>query len=225
MATFAKGIIPTVHIVDDDASFRTGIGRLLKAAGYAVRTYSSGTEFMRLQEATGPGCVLLDMFMPDGTGLDVQRTLTTRTHRLPIIFVTGQGTIPDTVCAMQAGAVDFLTKPVEKAALLQAVALALANDQEARSRLETVHDTEARYGTLSPRQRAVFRGVVEGKLNKQIAAELDIAERTIKAHRAEVMRKMRATSVAELVHYSLHLLDKESDQKGKRPRTRRFASS
>jgi FixJ family two-component response regulator len=198
-------ITPTVHVVDDDDSFRTAIARLLKAAGYDVRTYSSATEFIHSSVQAGPGCVLLDMFMPDGTGLDVQAALAKRDDRLPLIFVSGQGTIPDTVRAMQAGAADFLTKPVQRHALLKAVESAVASDQQARSSRDKEHETDLCYRALTPRQRAVFDAVVTGKLNKQIAAELGVAERTVKAHRAKVMKKMHAESVAELVRLSVHL--------------------
>jgi FixJ family two-component response regulator len=179
--------------------------RLLKVAGYAVRTYSSGTEFLRAHVHAGPGCILLDLFMPDECGLNVQALLVKRNDNLPLIFISGQGSIPDTVRAMQAGAVDFLTKPVKKEMLLKSIATAIANDQQARSLRDKRHDTEVRYRSLSPRQRSVFEGVVTGKLNKQMAADLGVAERTIKAHRAEVMKKMRADSVAQLVHISLQL--------------------
>jgi FixJ family two-component response regulator len=198
-------VTPTVHVIDDDDSFRTAMVRLLKVAGYAVRTYSSGTEFLRAHVPAEPGCILLDLFMPDETGLDVQALLAKRNDNLPLIFISGQGSIPDTVRAMQAGAVDFLTKPFKKEMLLKSIATAIANDQQARSLRDKLHDTEVRYRSLSPRQRSVFQGVVTGKLNKQMAADLGVAERTIKAHRAEVMKKMRADSVAQLVHISLQL--------------------
>ena len=205
MTTSAATVIPTVHIVDDDASFRTAITRLLKAVGYIVRAYSSGAEFVQSSVGGGPGCVLLDMFMPDGTGLEVQRTLAHRTDRLPLIFVSGQAAIPDSVRAMQAGAVDFLTKPINKEALFGAIGLAVASYHETRSLREKDHDTERCYKTLTPRQREVFQGVVAGKLNKQISADLGIAERTIKAHRAEVMKKMAVNSVADLVRLAICL--------------------
>ena len=206
MPTVSHAIVrPTVHVVDDDDSFRTAIARLLSAAGYAVRTYSSAAEFIQSHVEAGPGCVLLDMFMPDATGLDVQAALAKRNDRLPLIFISGQGTISDTVRAMQAGAVDFLTKPVQRNALLKAVEIAIASDREARSRRDKEHETALYYRALTPRQRAVFDAVVTGKLNKQIAAELGVAERTVKAHRAKVMKKMHAESVAELVRLSVHL--------------------
>ena len=198
-------VIPTVHVVDDDPSFRTAVARLLKAAGYDVRTYSCGTEFVHSQVTDGPGCVLLDMFMPDGTGLEVQASLRQELRSLPLIFVSGQGTIPDSVSAMQAGAVDFLTKPVQKQALLGAVAAAIASDHNARFFRDEMHKAELCYQSLTSRQRIVFEGIVMGKLNKQLAADLGIAERTIKAHRAEVMKKMQVDSVAGLVRLAVRL--------------------
>jgi FixJ family two-component response regulator len=200
-------IIFTVHIVDDDASFRTAIERLVRATGYAVRTYSSAIELLNSPLVNGPGCILLDMYMPGLSGLEVQQALVTKGEGLPIIFISAHGDIPATVRAMKAGALDFLTKPVSKEALLRTIALALARDTETRSLREKSHETELFYQTLTPRQRTVFEGVVTGKLNKQMAAELGVAERTIKAHRAQVMKKMRVDSVAGLVHLALQLQD------------------
>jgi FixJ family two-component response regulator len=203
-------IIFTVHIVDDDASFRTATERLLRATGYAVRTYSSAIEFLNSPLVNGPGCILLDMYMPGLSGLEVQQALATKSEGLPIIFISAHGDIPATVRAMQAGALDFLTKPVSKEALLRTIALALARDTETRSLREKSHETKLFYQTLTPRQRTVFEGVVTGKLNKQMAAELGVAERTIKAHRAQVMKKMRVDSVAGLVHLALQLQERSA---------------
>ena len=203
-------VTPTIYVVDDDDSFRIGIGRVLKLAGYAVRTYPSGAAFMQSDPGSGPGCVLMDLFMPDATGLEIQAMLAARRDWLPVIFMSGQGTIPDSVRALQAGAVDFLTKPIKKETLLGAINLAIARYHEARSFRDKLRETQLCYKNLTPRQRAVFEGVVLGKLNKQIAADLGVAERTIKAHRAEVMKKMRVDSVAALVRLAVYLQQQQA---------------
>jgi|SRR5688572_17063699 len=205
--TACERITPIIHVIDDDESFRTAIERLLRAVGYTVRSYSSGGEFLGSPGAVGPGCVLVDMLMPDHSGLDIQQMLTQRGEGLPIIFISGHATVPATVRAMQSGAVDFLTKPIQKEGLLRTISLALVRDAEARAIQENVSKTRLFYQTLTTRQRSVFQGVVMGKLNKQMAAELGVAERTIKAHRAQVMKKMHVDSIAGLVHLALHLQD------------------
>jgi FixJ family two-component response regulator len=179
--------------------------RLLRAAGYEVRGYPSAGEFLLARTENTRGCIILDVRMPGPSGLDLQAAFSERDDALPIIFLTGHGDIPMSVRAMKAGAVDFLTKPVEKEALLTAVQNALARDTEnraVRTRTDALH---SRYQTLKPRERAVFALVVAGKLNKQIATELGISERTVKAHRAQVMQKMHVTSLAELVHIAEQL--------------------
>lgn len=192
---------PIVHVVDDDDSVRTAVVRLLQAVGYQARGYASAGEFLLgRSDRNAPGCVVLDVRMPGPSGLDLQEALARLEVPLPIVFLTGHGDIPMSVRAMKAGAVDFLTKPVSRDALLAAVRTALARDAETRSAHERRRAFRARYETLTPREREVFTGVVAGKLNKQIAGELGTAERTIKAHRAQVMEKMQVASVAELVH-------------------------
>jgi FixJ family two-component response regulator len=196
---------PTIHVVDDDESLRTAVTRLLRSAGYEVRGYASAGEFLLARPGTAPGCIVLDVRMPGPSGLDLQAAFAERNDALPIIFLTGHGDIPMSVRAMKAGAVDFLTKPAQKEALLSAVRTALAKDAEnraARGRASALH---ARYETLTPRERAVFALVVAGKLNKHVATELGISERTVKAHRAEVMEKMHVASLAELVHVAEQL--------------------
>jgi FixJ family two-component response regulator len=178
---------PTIHVVDDDDSLRTAVMRLLRAAGYEVRGYPSAGEFLLARTPGTRGCVILDVCMPGPSGLDLQAALGERDDALPIIFLTGQGDIPMSVRAMKAGAVDFLTKPVEREALLSAVQNALVRDAEnraVRSRATALHSC---YQTLTLRERAVFALVVAGKLNKHVATELGISERTVKAHRAAVM--------------------------------------
>jgi FixJ family two-component response regulator len=191
---------PIIHVVDDDESFQTAIARLLRAAGYDVRIYANVGNFLlaRLDEA--PGCILLDVRMPGFNGLDLQEALAMRTDTLPIIFLSGYGDVPSTVRAMKAGAIDFLTKPVQRQPLLDAIQNALAHDAGERVHKEQLKNWRACYGTLTTREVEVFERVIVGKMNKEIAGELSAAERTIKAHRAQVMKKMQAASLAELVH-------------------------
>ncbi|HKB39693.1 MAG TPA: response regulator transcription factor [Gemmataceae bacterium] len=193
-------LTPIVHVVDDDDSFRTAVTRLLRAAGYEVRSHASAGDFLLALPVNTPGCVVLDVRMPGPSGLDLQEAFAKLNESLPIIFLTGHGDIPMTVRAMKAGAVDFLTKPVERQALLNAVRNALARDWESRRAREQDDNLRARLETLTPREHAVFTLVAAGKANKEIASELGTSERTVKAHRAQVMAKMQAASLAELVH-------------------------
>jgi FixJ family two-component response regulator len=191
---------PIIHVVDDDESLRTAVMRLLRAAGYEVRAYPSAGEFLLAQPVNTPGCVVLDVQMPGPSGLDLQAAFGEQGVALPIIFLTGHGDIAMSVRVMKAGAVDFLTKPVQRQALLDAVQNALARDAECRTARERDGAARARFETLTPRERAVFALVAAGKANKQIAAQLGISERTVKAHRAQVVEKMQVASLAELVH-------------------------
>jgi FixJ family two-component response regulator len=190
---------PIIHVVDDDPSFRTAVMRLLRAAQYEVRAYASASEFLESAPCTAPGCILLDLRMPGVSGLDLQQSLARMEERLPIIFLTGHGDIPASVRAMKAGAVDFLTKPVRREALLTAVQDALSLDARNRAARAASRELHARYDSLTPREREVLGHVLSGKLNKQIAYDLGTAERTIKAHRASIMEKLGVQSVAELV--------------------------
>jgi RNA polymerase sigma factor (sigma-70 family) len=191
---------PVIHVVDDDDSFRTAVTRLLRAAGYEVRAYPSAGEFLLARPADTPGCLVLDVRMPGPSGLDLQDAFGRQSGTLPIIFLTGHGDIPMSVRAMKAGAVDFLTKPVQRQALLDAVQNALVRDAQRRTARERDDAARERLETLTPRERAVFALVAAGKANKQIATQLGISERTVKAHRAQVVEKMQVTSLAELVH-------------------------
>ena len=182
--------IPVIHVVDDDADVRTALARLLRAEGYEVLTYSSAGDFLLKPPAPGAGCVVLDLQMPGPSGLDLQQAVS-----LPIVFLTGRGDVQSSVRAMKAGAVDFLTKPVEPAALLKAITAALERNRSMRAR----QDALACYERLTARERSVFEQVVGGKPNKQIARTLGITERTVKMHRAQVMAKMQAGSLADLV--------------------------
>ena len=188
-----------VFLVDDDASVRKSLSRLISEAGYKVYAYASAREFLAREPATGPSCVVLDVRMPGVTGLDLQETLTGAVHEIPIIFITGHGDISMSVKAMKAGAVDFLTKPFAAKDLLDAIRRAVAKDTRDLEAEARDDDIRARVKLLTPRESQVFALVVTGMLNKQIAAELGIGEKTVKVHRARVMEKMRAGSVAALV--------------------------
>jgi FixJ family two-component response regulator len=195
-ASLRRGII---HIVDDDHEFVTAISRLLRAAGYVTRSYRSAEEILSAP-FDGPGCLLLDVRLPGFNGLDLQKALASRADPMPIIFLSGYGDIPTSVQAMKAGAVDFLTKPVPRDALLEGIRKAMMKDREGRTAREEARKWCSLFGTLTPREREVLERVVIGRLNKQIAAELGITERTVKAHRGQIMTKMRVDSVARLVH-------------------------
>jgi len=187
-----------IHLVDDDESLRNALQRLLTAAGYRVQTYASAGDFLLEPPGDAPGCLVLDLRMPGPSGLDLQEALKRHGVRLPVIFLTGHGDLPTGVRAMKAGAVDFLTKPVERETLFAAVAHAIEVDAAQRAARSTHSDLQARYAQLTSRERAVLDGVVAGKLNKQIAGDLGVAERTVKAQRAQVMAKLGATNAAEL---------------------------
>jgi FixJ family two-component response regulator len=191
---------PMIYVVDDDASFRTAILRLLRAGGYAAQTFNSATEFLQSARPDAPGCVLLDLQMPETSGLDLQGALAKATHPVPVIFLTGHGDIPTSVQAMRSGADDFLTKPVKKEVLFPAIERALARDARDREQRARRREQRARFDTLTPRECEVLAHVLGGQLNKQIASDLDIAARTVKAHRANLMAKLQVQSVAELAH-------------------------
>jgi len=187
----------TVHIVDDDASWRTSAARLLSAAGYRVVPYESAEQFLETSGLDAPGCVLLDLRMPGLTGLQLQQRL--GQHALPVVFVSGHGDIPTSVLAIKAGAEDFLSKPVDSDVLLSTIERAIARDRAERDERREHHALRARVDALTPSERKVFDAVVRGRLNKQVAAELGTAERTIKWHRHNLMEKLRVDSLAELV--------------------------
>jgi FixJ family two-component response regulator len=188
-----------VFIIDDDPLYRTSSERLVRSVGFSVQGFESARDFLNSRRPNVPSCLVLDVRLPGLSGLDLQRELAKAGVQIPIIFVTGHGDIPMSVQAMKAGAVEFLTKPFRDQALLDAIRQAIGRDQVARQQQARNADLRRRYESLSPREREVFRSVVSGMLNKQIADELGATERTVKFHRGNIMRKMRVNSLAELV--------------------------
>jgi len=196
---------PTVFVIDDDPSIRSGVRSLIGSVGLRVLTFGSALDFLRSTRPDAPACLVLDVRLPDLSGLDLQRELRESDIHIPIIFITGHGDIPMTVEAMKAGAVEFLTKPFRGQKLLEAVQGAIARDRAARQERAEIAELRKCFDTLSPREREVLDMVATGLLNKQIAAELGISELTVKTHRAHIMEKMRAGSLAELVHITYRL--------------------
>ena len=190
---------PTVFIVDDEAPVRKALSRLLRATGFAVAAFASPGEFLAQHDLHKPGCLVLDLMMPGVNGMELQRALARKGSVLPIIFLTGHGDVPQSVQAMKGGALDFLTKPVNDEQLLAAIRVALEKDRVARREQAELSKIRERLATLTPREQEVLKHVVTGKLNKQIADDLGVVEKTIKVHRARVMTKMKVQSVAELV--------------------------
>jgi len=188
-----------VFVVDDDASMRESLKNLIRSVGLRVETLSSAQEFLRTKRGDEPGCLILDVRMPGLSGLDLQKRMAEAGVDLPIIFLTGHGDIPMSVSAMKAGAVEFLTKPVREQDLLDAVQEALERDSAVRNQRTKLDDLRERFDSLTPKERDVMGKVVAGLLNKQIAGELGMSETTVKIHRHQVMEKMKAASVAELV--------------------------
>lgn len=189
---------PRIHLIDDDESLRVALQRLLAAAGYRVRSYASAGEFLIDPPVGEAGCLLLDLRLPGPSGLELQEALERHGVRLPVVFLSGHGDLPSGVRAMKAGAVDFLTKPIEREPLLAAIERALAIDATQRASSAADAQLKARVASLTERERQVFDLVAEGWLNKQIADRLGIAERTVKAQRAQVMSKLCAGNAAEL---------------------------
>jgi len=190
---------PTIVVIDDDASMRRALEHLLQSVGFSVELFASPQEFLQSERPDRPGCIVLDVRFPGRSGLDMQRDLASSDVQLPIIFITGYGDIPMSVRAMKAGAVEFLTKPFRDQDLLDAVGTALEADRTRRAGETRLAELRARSDTLTARERQVMSLVVAGRLNKQIAGELGVSEMTVKMHRRQVMRKMQATGVAQLV--------------------------
>jgi FixJ family two-component response regulator len=187
-----------VHVVDDDESLRSALAGLLRAAGYDAVTYASAGEFLLRDFANATGCLLLDLKLEGPSGLDLQDALVHRGCRMPIVFMSAHGDVRASVRAMKAGAVDFLTKPIERGPLLAAICAALAREAVQSADAERLAELRARYATLTLREREVLEGIVAGRLNKQIASDIGVAERTVKTHRSQVMAKLGAESPAML---------------------------
>ena len=195
-------IEPTVHVVDDDPSFLLAIARLLRASGFRVATYSTAREFLDEGAGRDPGCVIADLHMPDIDGLQLQTALAGSPSPLPVLFLTGLADTASTVRAMRGGAEDFLEKTAERGVLLDAVRRALARDQQSREEWLERRALRARFEAISPREREVLGHVLRGRLNKQIAGDLGIHERTVKVHRKSIMTKLNVRSVAALARLS-----------------------
>jgi FixJ family two-component response regulator len=190
---------PTVVVIDDDSSIRKALENLLRSVGLDVELFKSPQEFLQSNRPDRPGCIVLDVRFPGRSGLDMQREISSANTSLPIIFITGYGDIPMSVRAMKAGAVEFLTKPFRDQDLLDAVGVALEKDRTRRANELRLAELRSRFDTLTARERQVLLLVIAGRLNKQIAGELGVSEMTVKMHRRQVMRKMQATGLAQLV--------------------------
>jgi FixJ family two-component response regulator len=188
-----------IAIVDDDLSVREGLESLVRSAGWRAKTFASAQEFLAHPRAEAPSCLILDLQLPGLSGLDLQKRMAEAELEIPIVFLTGHGNIPASVQAMKAGAVEFLTKPFDEQDLLRAIEEAIERDRRTRQRQAEMHELKGRYESLTAREKEVMQQVVSGLLNKQVAAELKISEVTVKIHRGQVMRKMRAGSLADLV--------------------------
>ncbi|WP_188260176.1 response regulator transcription factor [Azospirillum tabaci] len=190
---------PFVAIIDDDPSIRESLGSLLRSVGLTALPFASAQEFLQQRLPDAPGCLVLDVRLPGQSGLEFQRELTGADIHLPVVFITGHGDIPMSVTAMKAGAVEFLAKPFRDQDLIDAVHTGIERDRDRRRALDALCDLRERFRSLTPREREVMRLVAAGQLNKQIAAELQLSEITVKVHRANVMRKMQARSLPDLV--------------------------
>jgi FixJ family two-component response regulator len=200
---------PIVFVIDDDDSVRRSLERLLRSVDLDVETFASAQDFLRRPMPDRPACVVLDLRLPGPSGLELQESLNRSGHDVPIVFISGHADVPSSVRAIKAGAVDFLQKPFSDQALLDIIHGALRRDREARRDRAEVSSIRVRFDTLTPRERDVLRLVIQGRLNKQIAGDLGISEKTVKFHRGRVMEKTQAGSVAELV--------RQADRLGLRP--------
>jgi FixJ family two-component response regulator len=190
---------PTVFVIDDDASVRKSLSRLLRSMGFEAETFASANLFLERKHYDGIGCIVLDVRLPGLSGMGLQDELNRAEHSMPIVFITGHGDIPMSVQAMKNGAADFLSKPFDEEALLQAVKNAIEKDGKSKAERTEVQDIRRRIGLLTPREQELLRYIITGMLNKQIALKLDISEKTVKVHRGRIMEKLCVGSVAELV--------------------------
>jgi len=197
--------LPIVFVVDDESAVGVSIKRLLHSVGLEARHFTSASEFLRAKRPDAPGCIVLDVRLPDLSGLDLQQELAKANVDLPVIFVTGHADIPMTVRAMKAGAVEFLTKPFREQELLEAVQRAISRHRQTLDRRASMRVLQSRYELLTPREREVYPLVASGLLNKQVAAELNASEKTIKVHRGQLMQKMEAHSLSDLIRMAEQL--------------------
>ena len=194
-----SAVVPTVFIIDDDRGMRQAIQDLVESVGLRAESFATGEEFLKRKRTNDPSCLVLDVRLPQMSGLDFQRQLAEAGMQIPIIFVTAHGDVPMSVRALKSGAVEFLTKPFRDQDLLDAIQQALQRDRAERDRQAEIHDLQERYGALTAREREVMTLVVTGMLNKQIASEIGASEATVKIHRGNLMHKMQAGSVVDLV--------------------------
>src|SRR6201999_1179564 len=202
---------PTVLVIDDDPDLRASVGRLLRSVGLEAQLFGSISDFLKSDPPDGPTCLVLDVRLPGQSGLDLQRELVAANRELPIIFITGHGDIPMSVQAMKGGAIEFLTKPFRDQELLDAIQVGLSRDRARRQNEETMVSLRQRFASLSPREREIMIQVARGRLSKQIAGDIGIAEATVKVHRSRLMKKMKARSLLALGRMAekLHLVSEE----------------
>jgi len=204
-----------IAIVDDDPSVRRGLERLIRSAGWSAEIFTSAQEFLDRPRTDAPGCLVLDLQLPGLSGLDLQKRMAEAGLEIPIVFLTGHGNIPASVQAMKAGAIEFLTKPVDEQDLLRAIQEAVERDRHTRQHHADMRELRERYDSLTPREREIMRHVISGLLNKQVAGELKITEDTVKFHRGHMMRKMRADSLADLVRMAESLGIRSNQRSGR----------
>lgn len=190
---------PVVFVVDDDASVRAAVARALRTVGLEVESFGSTREFLQSKRPDAPGCIVLDVRLPGASGMELQRELMKSNINLPVIFISAHGDIPMSVRAIKSGAIEFLTKPLREQELIDAVSAGIERDRARRQEATFVAELQQRYNSLTPREREVLALVVSGRLNKQIAAQLELSEVTVKVHRSQVSRKMQAISLVDLV--------------------------
>jgi FixJ family two-component response regulator len=203
---------PVVFVIDDDASVRDAIADLLQSVGIEVMTFRSAQEFLQSKRPDAPGCIVLDVRLPGPSGLEFQRTLDNTNMHLPIVFISGHADVAMSVRAMKSGAIDFLTKPLREQELLDAIQKGIERDRARRQEAKVVAELQQRFDSLTPREREVLALVVTGRRNKQIAGQAKLSEMTVKVHRSQIMRKMRAKSLVDLVRMAdaLGVTDRKS---------------